>query len=547
MSMSSIFRPTLTKTGQLIFSLLVAWMIAITISPVVYADGTTLPKAAAPTFSPAPGSFTSPQAVTISSTQAGVLIYFTTDGTVPTTSSTLYKSPVDVAKSIKLSAIAVYPNRLSPSDSASGYYVINVQQQKAPMPVFSPAPGTFTAPTQVTISLGSNGTNTGTINTPTGTIYYTTDGKVPTSASTKYTGPITVSTTTKITAVTYTDKLLPSDPAIGYYVISSLQQKAPMPVFSPAPGTFTAPKQVTISLGSNGTNTGTINAPTGTIYYTTDGKVPTSASTKYTGPITVSTTTKITAVTFMDKMLPSEPAMGNYVIAVIQKVATPAFTVAPGTFTTPPTVGITCATPDAVIRYTSNGTVPTSTSPLYTTPAVMTKTTTLTVKAFKSGMLESEALTGTFTISAPVVTQGVDLMIKTDPTSKSIGEGIIDLQGTQVASKTAAARRIASYIIAIKNTGNAVDYYSVKGVGSKVGWSVNFIDAIGLNVTQQVTSGTGLLVPQVLPGKVAYLRLDVTPLSSTLNDNSIDVVITATSKLDSTKADQVKATTTKTK
>jgi hypothetical protein len=613
--MSSTFRPTLAKTGQLIFSLLVAWMFAIIISPAIYADngnlplasspvftpapgiftgpqkvtisstqtsvtiyytidgtvpkstsqiytvpidvttsikltalavdpirfgpskptsgyyeiGTQLPKAEAPTFTPAPNTFTKPQKVTISSTQSGVSIYYTTDGTPPTTASTKYYGPIDVVTSMKLSAIAVYHNRLSPSDPTSGYYVINAQQ--VAKPTLSPTPSTttpFTAPVTVTISCA----------TPNAIIRYTTTGTAPTANSPVYNGPFTVSATTKVEARAFLVGSLDSDPAVGYYVISAPTQVA-TPTFSPAPGTsFTAPVQVTINC----------TTPNAVIRYTTNGTNPTASSPIYTGAFTVSATTKVQARAFLVGSPDSNPAVGYYVItAPVQKIATPVFTVAPGTFTTPQKVGITCATPGAIIRYTSNGTAPTATSPLYTTAAFVNSTTTINVKAFKPGMTDSDTLTGTFTIKAAAITQGVDLMIKTNTTGASVGEGVIDTQGTQVATKTAASRRIASYVIALKNTGTAVDYYAITGVGSKVGWTVNYIDMAGLNVTQKVTGGYGWIIPQVLPGKVVYFRLDVTPTSGIANDDSVDVVITATSKIDSTKTDQVTATTTKVK
>ena len=46
-----------------------------------------------PTFTPEPGFYNSPISVSISSTTANNSIYYTTDGTTPTTSSTLYTVP----------------------------------------------------------------------------------------------------------------------------------------------------------------------------------------------------------------------------------------------------------------------------------------------------------------------------------------------------------------------------------------------------------------------------------------------------------------------
>ena len=66
-----------------------------------------LPTAATPTFSPAAGTYTSTQTVTISDTTTGATIYYTTNGATPTTSSTQYKAPITVRSTETIKAIAV--------------------------------------------------------------------------------------------------------------------------------------------------------------------------------------------------------------------------------------------------------------------------------------------------------------------------------------------------------------------------------------------------------------------------------------------------------
>jgi hypothetical protein len=61
---------------------------------------------ATPTFSPAGGTYTSKQSVSISDSTSGATIYYTTDGSTPTTSSTKYSAAITVASSETLSAIA---------------------------------------------------------------------------------------------------------------------------------------------------------------------------------------------------------------------------------------------------------------------------------------------------------------------------------------------------------------------------------------------------------------------------------------------------------
>src|SRR5260370_16839569 len=60
-----------------------------------------------PTFRPAGGTYTSAQTVTISTTDSSAVIYYTTDGSTPTTSSTAYSGPISVAATQTITAIAV--------------------------------------------------------------------------------------------------------------------------------------------------------------------------------------------------------------------------------------------------------------------------------------------------------------------------------------------------------------------------------------------------------------------------------------------------------
>ena len=83
-----------------------------------------LPQAAAPTFSVAAGIYTAPQSVTLSDATAGATIYYTTDGSTPTTSSTQYNGAFLVSNSETVNAIAVAYN-YSISPLASAAYIIN--------------------------------------------------------------------------------------------------------------------------------------------------------------------------------------------------------------------------------------------------------------------------------------------------------------------------------------------------------------------------------------------------------------------------------------
>jgi len=81
-------------------------------------------QAAAPAFSPAGGTFSSAQSVTISSSTSGASIRYTTDGSTPTsTSGTLYAGPVNVAATLTLKAIA-FKSGLADSAVTTATYTV---------------------------------------------------------------------------------------------------------------------------------------------------------------------------------------------------------------------------------------------------------------------------------------------------------------------------------------------------------------------------------------------------------------------------------------
>ena len=110
-------------------------------------------SATTPTFNPAPGTYNSTQSVTISDLTSGATIYYTTNGSTPTTASTVYSGAISVTSTTTINAIAV-ASGFANSAVASGTYTI---QSPAATPTFNPAPGTYSGTQSVTLSDTTSG------------------------------------------------------------------------------------------------------------------------------------------------------------------------------------------------------------------------------------------------------------------------------------------------------------------------------------------------------------------------------------------------------
>lgn len=87
--------------------------------------------------------------------------------------------------------------------------------------------------------------------------------------------------------------------------------------------------------------------------------------------------------------------------APLPTVATPAFSPTACSFYPTTNVTIDCATSDATIRYTLDGTEPAATSAEYTAPIAISATTTIKARAFADGMNASAVVSATYTLVDP--------------------------------------------------------------------------------------------------------------------------------------------------
>jgi fibro-slime domain-containing protein len=221
------------------------------------------------------------------------------------------------------------------------------------------------------------------------TLYFTTDGSVPTAASPKYTGPFEVSATATVKAIAVRPGFRPSDPVEQTY---TRMETVATPKAVPPGRTFTDPIQVVL----------TDATPGAVIHYTLNGDIPDATSPVYTGPLVITATTTIKARAYLTDWVPS---------AVMTEIYTDAATLPPpvaepgeGSFVTAITVILSVpGHPAAEIRYTLDGSEPTAESPLYRTPLDFAATTTLKARAYQPGLHPSQVLTQVYSRLAEAV------------------------------------------------------------------------------------------------------------------------------------------------
>jgi len=245
-------------------------------------------QAATPTFSLGPGIYYKPQTLTLSDTTSGAPIYYTTDGSNPTTSPTaiLYGGG-PIAVSVPTTFNAVAGNNAGLIDG-TGLTYSNIASEtitiKALPPTFSPGGGTYGVAQTVKI--------TDSASSPGATIYYAFNA-APTTSSTSCSSPcpVPVSVSETLEAVSAFDTGLLSESSV---TTATYTFTAPAPTFSPGAGTYKKAQGVNVTLADTASVT---------ICYTTNGTTPAvnaagvcTAGSAFTAAIPVSVTTTIYAV-----------------------------------------------------------------------------------------------------------------------------------------------------------------------------------------------------------------------------------------------------------
>lgn len=324
--------------------------------------------AASPTFSVSGGTYDSPRTLTMSSTTGGAVIHYTLNGTDPTEASATYSSALAINENTTVKAIAIH-SEYGDSDIATAEYLI-----RAGVPQFSLDNSiSYRGAQQLTLSSVTAGS----------TILYTLNGDEPGTSGLTYdpANRISLSSSTVVKAISRKANMVDSALVTKSY---SIPPVAATPVIIPDSGTYASKQTVTITTTEAG----------GSIRYTTNGENPTSSSTLYSEPFDVEVNTTVKAVTVKEGYWNSDVAQKSYQI----QAAAPEFTPSAGSHNGAQTIAITSTTSGASIRYTTDGSSPSSASPLYSSPISVPYTTTIKAYSTKVGMADSASVTGEFVI-----------------------------------------------------------------------------------------------------------------------------------------------------
>jgi hypothetical protein len=245
--------------------------------------------AATPTFNDPTGTYAGMQSIVLSDATPGATIYYTMDGTTPTTNSSQYTGPITVGTTTTINAIAVGGGYVQ---SPVASVVITIVLPVTPSPLIAPAAETFCGSLPITLTDSNAGA----------AIYYTLDGSTPTPASILYTGPFSITATTTVNAIAVASGDTASPVATATYVASPALSVS-VPVFSPAPGVYANAQSVTLNDA----------APGATIEFAVQAPIVTSLV-PYTNSIPISSTTTLAAVAIEGGCTNSATVTATYTI-----------------------------------------------------------------------------------------------------------------------------------------------------------------------------------------------------------------------------------------
>jgi len=370
---------------------------SVNIDNIEMTDYSAVNTVATPTFNHPSGTVYAPFTVEIATTTTGASIYYTTDGSVPSESSTLYTTPINITATTTLKAKA-FKAGMTSSFVASAVYTFPVQVNTIEEFIDAAAGVTSTTPYRISGDV--------TFVFRSGRYIYIKDNTACLIVLDNATTPVITNTYQNgdvisggITGTFYSYFGLSQFIPIMDWAASTSNTGAITPLVVTAQeiadnyGLYESKlvtiQDVTFSAGEfNTTTTTNVNFTQGTnqmaarnVHKTLSMTIAEGFQADITGFVLRYNTTFQIA-----------PRDNNDIVEnVPEQVTTPTFAPAAGTHGAPLTVTITCTTPDALIYYTTDGATPTDQSQLYTAPVILEAGQyTMKAIAYKAGMTPSE-------------------------------------------------------------------------------------------------------------------------------------------------------------
>ena len=328
------------------------------------------------TFSPAAGDILNTDPITLSTITSSATIHFTTDGSTPTIASPIFSSPFTLPEGVQtVKAFAVKAGLIDSIETQAIYTVTKLTVQPV---TFSPPAGTISDTQLITLSTITSGA----------TIHFTTDGSTPTTGSPIFTVPFTLPLGVQ-TVKAFAVKLDFFDSVETQAIYTVQEQVAPV-TFAPPAGTISDVELITLSTVTPGS----------TIHFTTDGSAPTTGSPVFSVPFTLpigNQTVRAFAlkVGFID-------SIETQAIYTVQDVVEPiTFSPVAGPIFDNTLITLSTITPGATIHFTTDGSTPTTGSPVFSVPFTL-PVGVQTVKAFgvKINFFDSIETQAIYTVTA---------------------------------------------------------------------------------------------------------------------------------------------------
>ena len=169
--------------------------------------GQVIPIVTSPAITPASGIYFGSQTVSMTTATSGAKIYYTTNNTVPSTNSTAYTGSFVVSSTTIIRAIA---SKFGMTNSTESSVNLSLNPPVS-SPGFSPAGGSYLGSQTVSLTSATSGA----------TIYYTTNNTAPTTGSSVYTGPLSLTSTTTIRAIAVKSGMTSSAESTATFTIST--------------------------------------------------------------------------------------------------------------------------------------------------------------------------------------------------------------------------------------------------------------------------------------------------------------------------------------